>query len=218
MTVEKDRRRILVVEDDHLTSALLTQLLEAHGFEVSVAASAQEGRALLDSFDPDAAILDVMLGDGPSGVTLSHLIVREYPGVAVLFLTRFADPGTAGHTRVDIPADCAFLVKDQIMKAGYLVEALEAALQNRTEDHRHGLATNSPLRQLTPNQVDVLHMVAQGLTNAGIARRRGVSESAVEGSLAHIFRILKLKRDGEISPRVQAVRFYIAAAGIPDAP
>ncbi len=104
------------------------------------------------------------------------------------------------------------------MKAGYLVEALEAALQNRTEDHRHGLATNSPLRQLTPNQVDVLHMVAQGLTNAGIARRRGVSESAVEDSLAHIFRILKLKRDGEISPRVQAVRFYIAAAGIPDAP
>ncbi|MCX6424911.1 MAG: response regulator transcription factor [Actinobacteria bacterium] len=218
MMVTKDRRRILVVEDDHLTSALLTQLLEAHGFEVSVAASAQEGRALLDSFDPDAAILDVMLGDGPSGVTLSHLIAREYPGVAILFLTRFADPGTAGNTRVDIPADCAFLVKDQIMKAGYLVEALEAALQNRTEDHRNGLATNSPLRQLTPNQVDVLHMVAQGFTNAGIARRRGVSESAVESSMAHIFRILKLKRDGELSLRVQAVRAYITEAGMPEAP
>lgn len=218
MVVTKDRRRILVVEDDHLTSALLTQLLEAHGFEVSVAASAQEGRMLLDSFDPDAAILDVMLGDGPSGVTLSHLIAREYPGVAILFLTRFADPGTVGNTRVDIPADCAFLVKDQILKAGYLVEALEAALQNRTEDHRNGLAPNGPLRQLTPNQVDVLHMVAQGFTNAGIARRRGVSESAVESSMAHIFRSLKLKRDSELSPRVQAVRVYITEAGMPEAP
>ena len=61
-------------------------------------------------------------------------------------------------------------------------------------------------------------MVAQGFTNAGIARRRGVSESAVESSMAHIFRILKLKRDGELSLRVQAVRAYITEAGMPEAP
>lgn len=207
-----------MVEDDHLTSTLLTQLLETHGFEVMVTHSAQEGRGALDSFDPDGVILDIVLGDGPSGITLSHLIEREYPGVAMVFLTRFSDPGAMGNRRIDIPRGSAFLVKDQILEADYLVEVLEAALHDRVDAHRQGLDADSPLRKLTPNQVEILHMVAQGLTNGAIARRRGVGESAIENSLGQIFRSLGIQRDGEVSSRVQAVRIYIAAAGLPAAP
>ena len=61
-------RRLLLVEDDHLTSALLEDLLVGRGFEVRVASSAVQAREALDEFDPDAALLDILLGDGPNGV------------------------------------------------------------------------------------------------------------------------------------------------------
>ncbi len=213
-----ERRRLLVVEDEPLTSALLRDVLEGYGFEVESAASASEARKALDAFDPDAALLDIMLGDGPTGVALAHLITREYPAVAVLFLTRYADPASAGVTGDDIPEGSGFLLKDKITDGAYLMDALEATLGDRPRDYRHDLALNHPLRHLTPNQQAVLRMISQGLTNAAIAQRRGTSESAVEQVVASIFRNLGLEANRDTNLRVQAARLYIAAVGLPKEP
>lgn len=211
-------RRLLVVEDEPLTSALLRDVLQGHGFEVATATSASEARRCLDDFDPDAALLDIMLGDGPSGVALGNLIVREYPAVAVLFLTRYPDAASAGLGRDEIPAGCAFLLKDRITEGAYLLDALEATLQDRSTEYRRDLAVDHPLRQLTPNQQAVLRMMAQGLTNAAIAKRRGTSESAVEQVVAGIFRNLHLEPGTEVNPRMQAARLYISTVGLPEDP
>lgn len=209
---------MLVVEDDPLTGALLKEVLGKQGFEVETATSAREARALLDEFDPDAALLDIALGDGPSGVALAHLIAREYPATAILFLTRFHDPHAAGLVTMDMPPDCGFLRKDRIADTAYLVDAIEAALRDHPGEFRHDMADDNPLSALTPNQQSVLRMVAQGLTNAAIARRRGTTQSAVEQSLSAIFRTLGIEQHGELNPRVQAARMYITAAGVPDQP
>lgn len=211
-------RCLLVVEDDRLTSALLKEVLEKQGFHVETAASAREARNVLDEVDPDAALLDIALGDGPSGVALAHLISREYPGTAILFLTRFHDPHAAGLVTIDMPPNCGFLRKDRIDDTTYLVKAIEAALRDHPEEYRHDVADDSPLTLLTPNQQSVLMMVAQGLTNAAIAKRRGTTQSAVEQSLSAIFRALGIDPRGDLNPRVQAARMYISVAGIPDEP
>ena len=214
--VEAASRCLLVVEDDHLTAALPREVLERQGFRVETAASSREARVLLDEVDPDAALLDIALGDGPSGVGLAHLIAREYPGTAVLFLTRFHDPHAAGLIAMDMPPHCGFLRKDRIADTAYLVEAIEGALRDHPEDFRHDLTDEGPMAYLTPNQQVVLRMVAEGLTNSAIARRRGTTQSAVEQSLSAIFRVLGIDPRGDYNPRVQAARVYIAAAGIPD--
>ncbi len=213
-----DPRRLLIVEDDSLTSSLLQEVLTAAGFQVGAVASAREARQELDAFDPDAVLLDIMLGDGPSGISLGHLVVREYPGVAVLFLTRFPNAGAAGLSDLEVPPGCAFLRKDRIADVGYLVDAIEGTLRDHPERFRQDLSEDSLLRALTPNQRAVLRMMAQGLTNAAIARRRGTSESAVEQMLASIFRNLSLEHDGDSNARVQATRIYISACGLPEDP
>ena len=217
MDVE-DARRVLVVEDDPLTSTLLQDVLEANGFAVEVAASARDARRSLDDFDPDAALLDIQLGDGPSGVALGHLITREYPATGVLFLTRYPDITSAGLSHSDIPEGCGFLRKDKIADVAYLLDALEATLRDRSRDYRQDVAEDSPLRNLTPNQLSVLRMVAQGLTNPAIGRSRGTSDSAVEQMLAGIYRNLGIEHSSEISARMRAARIYIAAAGLPEEP
>lgn len=216
--VEDVQRRLLIVEDDALTASLLVDVLIANGFDVRVAASAAKARAVLDDFDPDAALLDIQLGDGPSGVALGNLIDREYPGTAVIFLTRYPDSKSAGLDGHAVPDGFSFLRKDRIADVSYLVKAIEGTLRDRSRDYRQDLSEDNPLRTLTPNQQQVLRMVAQGLTNSAIARRRGSSESAVEQILASIFRNLGVAHTEEISPRMQAARIYIAAAGLPESP
>lgn len=202
-------RRVLVVEDDEFVSALLTDLLAGHGFAVRSAPSAARARRELDRFDPDAVVLDVSLGDGPNGVVVAHLIRQEYPGVAIVFLTRFANADDAGFGPDGIPDGCAFLTKARIGEASYVIEALEAALRDRPEEFRHELAGSGPLAALTPNQREVLALVAEGLSNAAIAERRGRSISAVEQTLASIFRTLALPAGPATNQRVQAARLYL---------
>lgn len=209
---------MLLVEDDRLTAALLKDVLLGHGFEVSVAGSASAARQELDEFDPDVALLDIMLGDGPSGVALAHLITRAYPCTSVMFLTRFADAHAAGLVAEDLPDGCGFLRKDRINDADYLLGAIEATLRNAAADYRQDVETDRPLAVLTRTQREILRMVAQGLTNTAIAERRGTSASAVEQALSGIFRALGIGHSPDRNPRVQAALTYIAAVGIPDDP
>jgi DNA-binding NarL/FixJ family response regulator len=69
---------------------------------------------------------------------------------------------------------------------------------------------------LTIAQVEALRLVAQGYTNAEIAKRRNTSVRAVEQLLGAVFSTLQIDVDGPINPRVEAVRRFISAAGTPE--
>ena len=78
--------RILVVEDDQSLRDLLRAALEREGWEVNACADAYEGEAAVEAFQPDVAILDIHLGDGPDGFTLARRI-RTRSQVPFVFLT-----------------------------------------------------------------------------------------------------------------------------------
>jgi CheY-like chemotaxis protein len=126
-------RRLLVVEDEPLMASLLSEVLVAQGFVVQTAANTLQARTAVDSFDPDAALLDISLGDGPSGLDLAHVLDRKYPHIALLFLTKHADARTAGLADQDLPAGCGFLRKDRVRDTGYLLESLESVLAERPD-------------------------------------------------------------------------------------
>lgn len=206
------------MEDDNLTGTLLRDVLIKRGFDVQVVDTTARARRALDEFDPDAALVDIVLGDGPSGIGLAHLISREYPSTAVILLSRYPDFAAAGLSRADVPKNCGFVRKDMVTDTGHLMEAIEGALRDHGDDYRDDLIANGRLSALTPNQRAVLRMVAQGLTNAAIAENRGTTTSAVEQSLSSIFRALGLEHRGDLNPRLQAARLYIAAVGLPEDP
>jgi DNA-binding NarL/FixJ family response regulator len=207
-------RRLLLVEDEPLLASLMTEVLCGAGFEVAHASGAVAARGVLDEFDPDAALIDVHLGPGPSGLHLGQVLARTHPHVGVLLLSRFADLSAAGLDGWELPPGSVFVPKDRIVDTDVLLGAIDAVLQGRpapvAADHALG-----PLATLTRAQLAVLRMAAAGLNNAAIATRRGTSERSVEQHLAAVYETLGIALQGEINPRVEAVRRYSAVAGLP---
>lgn len=198
-----------------MVAALLKETLEAAGFEVLIAYSALEAKARAKQFDPDIAILDINLGAGPSGVDLSFLLHKSYPGIALALLTKHPDLRTAGFNKEDVPPGCGFIRKDMVTNSQHILEAIESVIAS-TENFRQDGDPSRPLGKLTSAQVKALRLVAQGYTNAEIAKRRNTSVRAVEQLLASVFTNLQIDVDGPINPRVEAVRRFISAAGTPE--
>jgi DNA-binding NarL/FixJ family response regulator len=211
------RRRLLLVEDERLLASLMVEVLRGAGFEVVHATGAVEARDLLDEFDPDAALVDVHLGPGPSGLHLGHVIARTHPHVGVLLLSRFADLSAAGIDGWELPPGSVFLPKDRIVETAVLIDTVESVLAGRpapTGDE-HGLG---PLAALTRAQLSVLRLATAGLNNAAIAGRRGTTERSVEQHLQGVYASLGIPVHGEVNPRVEAVLRYVEVAGLPVGP
>lgn len=207
------KRRIVVVEDETLVATLVADLLTRHSFDVQVAHSAVDARHVISSFDPDAALIDIHLGAGPSGLHLGHVLRHAHPDMGIVFLSRFTDPAVAGLREVDIPEGCGFIAKEQVTDAGVLLEAINSALRGEVVIEGR---SDSPLGQLTPTQNEILRLAATGMTNAAIARHRNTSERTVEMRLKSVYSALGIHVTPDVNPRVEAVRQYIAAAGVPE--
>ena len=211
-------QRILVVEDEPLMSSLLVEMLCSVGFEVASAMNVVEARQQVESFDPDAVLLDISLGAGPSGLDLGYVLSRSRPDIALIFLTKHPDGGSSGLQASDLPPGCGFLRKDMVRDTPYLLDVIDAVLADRgTEVHLSGEASDA-LLPLTSKQQEVLRLMALGYTNAALARLTNAAESSIERWAAGIFKALDIDTKGDIHPRVEAVRRFISSAGLPERP
>lgn len=206
-------RRLLIVEDDPFSRGLLAETFKGAGFEVKTAANAVEAVKTFEQFDCDALVVDVNLGPGADGLELANALRSQAPYLAVLVLTRFPSPAVAG-VADRTPPHAAFLSKDAAANPAVIVAALESALDDEVPPVT-GVAPDSPLARLTPAQFAVLRMVAEGWTNAEIATQRGSTLRAIE-KLAHRAIVsLGIEDNARRNARVEAVRMYVAAFGVP---
>jgi len=159
----------------------------------------------------------VHLGSSPSGLYLAHALSRSHPHVGILLLSRYEDLSAAGLDAWELPEGSAFLRKDQVSDRETLLAALEAVLRGSPTIPGDRCAPDGPSRlaALTRMQLAVLRLAALGLTNTAIAARRETSERSVERLLRSVYETLEIPVDGDVNPRVEAVRRYIAAAGLP---
>lgn len=206
-------RRVLIVEDDVFVAGLLEQSLRANGFDTALAHSALHAKTALVQFEPDVALIDVELGDGPSGTELMSLIVRGHPETAVLMMTQRA----AIAQGIDLPEGVAFLLKSKISDPAALVGAIESTVRGQGHLTRHSAESNE-LSGLTRVQEEVLRMIALGYSNARIAEERGVTRSGAEQAVSSVLRALNISDTEYSVPRVEAARRYIAARGVPKQP
>ena len=209
-------KRLLIVEDEPLVRALLSSLLEAEGFEVRSAASAAAARSTTADFTPDVAILDIELGNGPSGVDLARILRVKFPSVGIVFLTHIPEPRVVGIETRDIPKDAAYLRKDQMAEIGVLNGAIEAAARKRIgKNFRDDKSIEHKLTNVSRSQLDVLRMVALGLTNQEIAANRGTTIRAVEHLVKRAFTAAGVPPEAPGNTRVVAARQFISVAGMP---
>lgn len=210
------KRRILIVEDEPLMSALLQQSLTSADFEVEAAIDASQARKKIEAFDPDILLLDISLGDGPSGLHLAHAIDKTRPDIAILILTKHPDAKSATSEGLDIPARVGFLRKHLVNDVNYLLNAIEKVLSDRSSEVRQDFQSESPINNLSEQAVLILSLIAQGFSNNEIATRTKLSVKSVERWIDIIYKELEITKSGEINQRVEAARRYYMIAGIPE--
>jgi DNA-binding NarL/FixJ family response regulator len=207
-------RKLLVVEDEPLMASLLAESLIAANFKVETAPDAAKARKVIDRFDPDILLLDISLGDGPSGVHLAHAVHETRPDIAILILTKHPDAKSATADGLELPPNVGFLRKHLVNDMSYLLNAIEKVLTDRHSEVRQDQPVTSPIAQLGSQAIKVLALVAQGYNNTEIALRMDLSVKSVERWIENIYRELSIDSKGAINPRVEAARQYYLIAGI----
>ena len=211
-----ESRKVLVVEDDPLLRSLIADGLKGNGFFVSVAASAAEAKRVISEVDPDVALLDIELGNGPTGIDLAEYLSSQAPHIAIVFLTHLPDPRFAGEDSNSIPKKAAYIRKETITQPGVLTEIIERVLRDDiSHELRHHLDPARPLADLSKSQISVLRSIALGMSNTEIAEQRESTVRAVEHLIRRTLLAAGIEGDPTVSTRTAAARAYIEAAGLP---
>jgi len=157
-------------------------------------------------------VIDIELGPGPDGFDLAAALMAESPELAVVFLTNLPDPRVAGKSTKHIPKNAAYLRKSNLVDASELVAALNVVLKSEDSSaFRHDLDSHRPLAELSAKQLEVLKLIAEGLSNQQIADARQTSVRAVEGMVSRIFEALGIDVQDAGNSRVDAVKKYFLA-------
>jgi DNA-binding NarL/FixJ family response regulator len=208
-------RRVLLVEDEPLLRELLAEMLVREGFETHTAANTVDARRVAEEIDPDVALLDIELGPGPNGLDLANILEQLYPGVAIVFLTHLPEPGLIGFPTANLPKSFAYIDKSRITNSHTLVEAIESALRDEVPlKHQDHLTAEHPFADLSKSQIQVLKLLASGLSVAQIAELRGTTARAVRNVIARAILACGITATDESQSRALVVREYIRYAGI----
>ena len=205
-------RSVVVVEDDPFMRSLIFEALDNAGFQVQTAATASDAIRAVRVMDPDAVVIDIHLGDGPDGFDLVQSVRKESPEIAVVFLTAQPDPRFVGKGKDAVVKNAVYLNKNLLTGSNTLIQALEAALVERgTEKFRHDKLSNRPLANLSNTQIQVLKLIAEGLTNQQIADVRNRSLAATESSITRTLEALGIAKDADMNVRVAAAVIFVAS-------
>lgn len=210
--------RILVVEDDAFTRTSIVGALASNGIDVidSVATSA-EAVTSFEKHKPDAVLLDLDLGYGPTGLDLARAFRLRNPNIGLVLLTTYADPRLLRANLPAIPAGTEYLVKSNIGEIKIVSDAIKLAINyssnssNKIKQARNDIPRD--LQGMTDIQIETLRMVAQGHTNSEIAKQRFVSEKAVEQTIAKIAKALDIPAATNQNQRVHIARVYFRLTG-----
>lgn len=201
--------RVLVADDDDFTRTLVSTLVESLGMVVvGRVGGVTQAMALAHQLRPDAAVVDLDLGEGPTGIDLAHGLRRLNPRVALVILSSYGAPAWMGQQRTP-PIGTRYVVKGEVNDPAVLGDALAAALA----DPLSGTSVPSITTPLHEGQWEILRLVAAGYTNAEIARRRSLTEPAVNKAVTRLVKQLGIEPDTSGNSRVLLTRAYNKMTG-----
>lgn len=207
--------RVLLVEDEPLILGLLSDYLTGLGYQVHTAANAADAREWLDVESFDAALLDIQLGQGPTGFDLATVARNIDPQIGLVFLTNLPNPKVLGiESKVNF-RNSAYLLKSKLGDLEALERNLKKVLKKTSgkADHHDTDGQTGVPEGLSKSQLTVLRMVAEGLSNKEIAAQRETSVRAVETLLHRALSVLGIEDDPDHNLRVVALREYLRVTG-----
>ena len=215
--------RVVVAEDNYLVREGIRQLLDnVDGVElVATADDLPSLERAIDEHQPDVVLTDIRMPPTGTdeGLRAAQRLRAERPDIGVVVLSQYVEPEYALALLEKGAAGRGYLLKERVSDIDQLVSAVhevarggsvidpkvvEALVSARTR------SATSPLAELTPREMEVLDLLAQGRNNAGIAAALFLSERAVEKHINGIFSKLCLTEEKDLNRRVKAVLLYLA--------
>jgi serine/threonine-protein kinase PknK len=212
--------RVVLADDDVLLREGLASLLTRSGFDVvGHAGNSRELLALTRSVQPELAIIDIRMppGHATEGLEAARVIRKEQPSTAIIVLSAHVELDEA----MELLADgerTGYLLKSRITDLAEFIETVEritagasvvdpSLVQELVKARRR----RDPLDDLSPREREVLALMAEGASNAGIANRIFVTEGTVEKHVRSILTKLDLPESGSGHRRVLAVLRFLEA-------
>jgi DNA-binding NarL/FixJ family response regulator len=210
--------RVVIAEDSVLLREGLTKLLSDGGFEVVAAVpDADQLLRAVGEHHPDVAVIDVRMPPTHTdeGIRAALVIGRQHPEVAVLVLSQYVEERYATDLLSERTSAVGYLLKDRVAHVTDFLDALRRVAAGGTALDPEVVAQllvrrhSDPLDRLTPRELQVLQLMAEGRSNNGITEALHVSYSAVEKYVSNIFTKLDLPPTNTDHRRVLAVLRFL---------
>jgi DNA-binding NarL/FixJ family response regulator len=212
--------RVILAEDDVLLREGLASLLERSGFEVVGQAGDSSGLlSLVHDLKPELVVVDIRMPPTHTteGLDAAKVIRAEFPETAILVLSAHAEVEHAMEL-LATGQRIGYLLKNRITDVEEFIETLEriarggsvvdpALVQELVTARRR----DDPLAALSAREREVLALMAEGRSNAGIARQLWLTEGTVEKHVRHVLTKLNLAETDEVHRRVLAVVTFLEA-------
>ncbi|ALG06905.1 response regulator transcription factor [Kibdelosporangium phytohabitans] len=210
--------RVVIAEDSVLLRAGIERLLADEGIET--VAAVEDGERLLEVLDehrPDLAIVDVRMPPTFTDEGLRAVLrARErMPDLPVLVLSQYVEERYAVELISSGAGGVGYLLKERVADVAEFVDAVNRVARGGTAIDQEVISQlmargrRNPIDALTPREREVLGLMAQGMSNAAIAKSLTVSDGAVEKHVGNIFAKLGLEPSQEEHRRVRAVLAYL---------
>jgi len=212
--------RVAVLHADFLIrEGVAAALSETDDIEiVGAAGRLDQAAAMIERASPDVVITGLVFPPGEAGQTLMTFdrLQEQRVGLAVVVLSRIADPVLVRMWFAAGAANRAYMLTDRVPNAGQLLDAVRAVAAGGSFIEPSvigpmlvdGLRHDSALARLTPRELEILALVADGLSNQAVAGEAGINVRAVEQHLHSIFQKLELDERGDTNRRVLATLVY----------
>ena len=210
--------RVVICDDSVLLREGVARILEEAGFDVvGQAGNVDELMLKVRSYSPAVAVVDIRMPPTHTdeGLRAAKEIREKYPDTAVLVLSQYIEPEYAMELLADSAEGVGYLLKDRVSDINEFAGAVRrvaeggSALDPSVVSQLVGRRRDDRLSDLTPREREVLGLMAEGRSNAGIAERLVVTERAVEKHVTSIFAKLRLATAPEDHRRVLAVLAYL---------
>ena len=213
--------RIVIAEDSVVLRAGLVEILADRGHEIAAAVGDADAlRAAVAAHRPDVTVVDVRMPPTHTdeGLRAAIALRRDYPGLGVLVFSQYVETRYAaellGVRSGGGAAGVGYLLKDRVVNISEFFDALTRVAAGGTALDPEVVAQllvrrDDPIDRLTPRELHVLRLMAEGRSNGGIVEELKVSPSAVEKYVTNIFLKLDLPPTGTDHRRVLAVLKYL---------
>lgn len=214
---------VVLAEDNFLIRDGVSRMLGAAA-EIDLLASCgdlDQALAAIDTYRPDVVLTDIRMPPhhADEGIRVAEHCRTDLPGTGVLLLSQYVEIGYVRTLLQDGTRGRGYLLKERVANLDDLLSAVHAvatggsAIDPRVVEALVKVRTESGDRRLaglSPRELDVLHAIAQGQTNAAIADNLVLTRHAVEKHINSIFTKLGLSGDPDTHPRVRAALLYLA--------